>query len=1025
MKEVSCKVLDVFFRDLRKRRRPAEAFVRGVPYDLAHLTNRHERVDWDAFLTLMRNAGELWTDDELIALGGGFVSSPLMLPVTIVARLLFTPMDFYRWVNSPGSGGGNLLFTCVVPDTTELGPNRLRLTLRMREGYAPAREFFLVTQGGLAAMSRFLGYREAHVKLFLEPGGAHYDIEVPAGRAPLGLLRRAVSWPFTARRTARELKEAHAVTLERYMELEQARDQLERQARQLEMTEAISRLVHAGLDLGTTLDAIATSVCVVAGFGAARVTLSELRPGDETPVEAAHGEPEPDAVEVELALVLRGVPRGHLRVWLARDQRAHEARQLLESASHTIALAVDNALAYSALDAYRDELEDRVSTRTLELEAAHDDLAQTVEDLREAQSARDRIFANINHEIRTPLSLITLTMAHLRSLGLADNPAVTRAHEAIDQSVQRLLYLIDGLLLLAAGQEGKLEVRPVPCDVGHLVRRAVTSWAPAAEDARVGIHYRGPEHCTGVVDWSALDRVVANLVSNAVKFTPPDGRIEVTLTCDEAVLRVLVADTGVGIPEPHRERIFERFEQVRSVDGRAKRGSGVGLAIARELVVAHGGALTVRDNPGGGSIFEVTLPRHAAVSGDALAETVAAGVDELLARPEHILGSGFTVPEVVSIAPEGAPTVLIAEDDRDLLMTLSDLLSRHYRVLAGADGAAALRLAREHLPDLLVTDIDMPEMDGLALMRQFRELRGNRLAPVILLTAYGARDERVQGLEQGAVDYIVKPFDPDELMARIRAQLAIRDLALKLHESEKLASVGLLSAGLAHEIRNPANTVVNALPPLKELMPPEVFAPGSDTAELFEVLEASAQQIAKLSQVLLGFARPGDINRTVEPLAPIIDRAVAIIGAVLARVTFWREDTPGLRVACAPALLLQVLTNLLENAAHAAGQDGWVSLRAYVRDGRVRLEVSDSGPGVPAELRERIFEPFFTTKAPGQGTGLGLTTARRIVEQHHGSLRVLEGPTGTVFVIELPGVGEQAVPESPPAPAAARSRSTS
>jgi len=249
---------------------------------------------------------------------------------------------------------------------------------------------------------------------------------------------------------------------------------------------------------------------------------------------------------------------------------------------------------------------------------------------------------------------------------------------------------------------------------------------------------------------------------------------------------------------------------------------------------------------------------------------------------------------------------------------------------------------------------------------------------------------------------VVKPFDPRELLARVRAQFRMRELAVRLHRAEQLAGLGTLAAGLAHELRNPANGIVNALQPLRRLLPQESLARGMPAGDLFDVITACADQVAFLSRQLLGFRNR---DRSIEPrtvdLADLVHRAVFLAQDALRGIDV-REHLDAAPIRCAPPLLVQVLTNLVENAGHAAGQGGWVEIEARVRRGAVVVEVADSGPGVPVALRDRVFEPFFTTKPPGLGTGLGLPLARDIVHRHGGVLEIRERGERPVFVVELP-----------------------
>jgi two-component system, NtrC family, sensor histidine kinase HydH len=261
---------------------------------------------------------------------------------------------------------------------------------------------------------------------------------------------------------------------------------------------------------------------------------------------------------------------------------------------------------------------------------------------------------------------------------------------------------------------------------------------------------------------------------------------------------------------------------------------------------------------------------------------------------------------------------------------------------------------------------------------------------------------RLAGLAAGAVDYVTKPFDGRELLARVRSQLQMRELAVRLQRAEQLSALGTLSSGLAHELRNPANAIVNAVAPLKALLPADLASEASPVGQLVSVLAECAEQVAFLSRQLLGFRRGGALELRRVALAELVGRAITLAQPTLSGVAV--HDRTGLDepIRCAPPLLTQVLTNLIENAAYAAGAGGWIEITAAVHDDRIWIEVADSGPGVPAALRDRVFEPFFTTKPPGVGTGLGLPLARDIVHRHGGVLEVRERGPRSVFVVDLP-----------------------
>jgi signal transduction histidine kinase len=295
----------------------------------------------------------------------------------------------------------------------------------------------------------------------------------------------------------------------------------------------------------------------------------------------------------------------------------------------------------------------------------------------------------------------------------------------------------------------------------------------------------------------------------------------------------------------------------------------------------------------------------------------------------------------------------------------------------------------------------MPGINGIELSRRFREITGDRLAPIIVLSAMLDLGTRTAGLEAGAVDYITKPFEPLELRARIRAQFRMRELAVRLQRAEQLTAMGILTAGLAHELRNPANGIVNAVGPLADLLPRDLVRPETGVGQLIEVLTSCADQIGFLSRQLLGF-RKGVVELDLRqiPVRELVQRAVSLAHPGSVEL---RTDTPCDGVLkCAPPLLMQVLTNLLENAVYAAGPGGWVQIHTSANGSNFTVEVSDSGAGVPLQLRERVFEPFFTTKPSGIGTGLGLSLARDIVHRHGGILEIRDRGTHACFVVELP-----------------------
>ena len=773
---------------------------------------------------------------------------------------------------------------------------------------------------------------------------------------------------------------------------------LARQAQRLEVAYSLIQALQNELALDRVLDGMAESFVDTAGFTAARIVIDTRIENLHLHHESNFGFPA-DATYVRTTPVfIRGMEIGTITTWSPSQQALEEHSELLEFVLPTLFMGIDHAVSFAEVLDYRATLEQRVEQRTAELAEANAQLTKTYAELRDAKAARDRFFANINHEIRTPLTLIQLAVEHISRSGEGLSPGSREQLEDIGAGTRRLLHLVNSLLLLAAGDEGKLRITPRNLDIARSISRLVRGWSTAAERGGITLAYAGPTDSAACVDETALETIVGNFVSNAVKFTPREGRITVSLDASADTLAIEVRDTGPGIDPELAPRLFGRFERAKTAAEGGVRGSGIGLSLTKELVDAQGGSIEVitHGDPTGTS-FVVRVPRYQRTLSLLPADEPRDTVIEAAPAPPAEKPSAQAHDVQASES-----TILLAEDDPALQRHVAGILSEHYRVIVASNGRQALELAREHSPDMLVTDLEMPEMNGIELTREFLALGGARLSPVLIVSAHGGLGQRLAGFDAGAVDYVVKPFSADELLARIRSQLALRKLALRLHETEKFAALGVMSAGLAHEMRNPANAIVNALGPLYQLLPEAQRKPDAPGAQLYAVVKTASTHMRELCRNILQFSRNETLAKRPEDLRALVHRAKLVLEQPLAGRRLVENIAVDHRVACAGPLIEQILINLLDNAAYAAGEGGTIELTVREDSARVVVEVSDSGPGVPPHLQERIFEPFFTTKPVGEGTGLGLSVSRRIALNHGGDLRVVRSDRGTAFRLELP-----------------------
>jgi signal transduction histidine kinase/ligand-binding sensor domain-containing protein/DNA-binding response OmpR family regulator len=435
-------------------------------------------------------------------------------------------------------------------------------------------------------------------------------------------------------------------------------------------------------------------------------------------------------------------------------------------------------------------------------------IARQAEKLRELDDLKSQFFANVSHELRTPL---TLTLGPLQDA--LDGRFGPLSEDLADQiqvalsNAQRLLGLVDQLLDVARLSAGRLRLRLRRGDAAAAVRLRVEAFLPLAERRGIELSLAAPaEPVAAWFDEVQIEKVFDNLLGNALKFTPRGGGVEVTVAPvtaavppgDEPVdlVEIGVRDNGPGIPADQLDRIFERFYQVEATTERRWPGAGIGLALARQLAELHGGALTVESAEGEGARFTVTLRRDraqlpAAFLDEILDETRDEAPRQRERRPAGIPALPSETPDE-PMRPHGLEdfdretdrtTVLVVDDHPDVRAYVRRHLEPDYRVVEAADGAEGLKQARRFVPDLVISDVMMPGMDGSALLRALREDPELEFIPVVLLTAKASAESRVQGFREGVDDYLVKPFDPRELKARADNLIASRKRLLARFET--------------------------------------------------------------------------------------------------------------------------------------------------------------------------------------------------------------------------------------------------
>ncbi|XWV18640.1 MAG: response regulator [Gemmatimonas sp.] len=430
------------------------------------------------------------------------------------------------------------------------------------------------------------------------------------------------------------------------------------------------------------------------------------------------------------------------------------------------------------------ELESVVADRSGTLRQREQELARQntlleaqARQLQALDTAKTRFFANVSHELRTPLTLTIGPLEDLQARGGRDAQEERWIEIALRNS-RRLLRLVNQILDVAKLEAGQMELRPRPLDLSLFVRGIIGAFASVAERKQITLTLEAPHVLKGMFDADAIEKVLTNLLSNAVKFTPNGGavrlKIDRSIVNEQAAVTIRVIDTGPGIPAAQLALVFERFYQVDETDARLQAGTGIGLALVKELVELHGGRITADSDPRG-TMFTLEIPYG--VVDDAPAHAPRAdqvtGPSRIPLRPTLAQPIGFDGDDGVDDSDD-VPTMLVVDDSDDLRAYIRDHFQKQYRVLEAHDGAEGLAVAQRELPDIVVSDVMMPGTDGFSLVRALRDSPETDFLAIVLLTAQAEDEKRLTGLKIGADDYLVKPFDMRELDVRVANLIAAR-----------------------------------------------------------------------------------------------------------------------------------------------------------------------------------------------------------------------------------------------------------
>lgn len=388
------------------------------------------------------------------------------------------------------------------------------------------------------------------------------------------------------------------------------------------------------------------------------------------------------------------------------------------------------------------------------------------ERLAELDGLKNRFFANISHEFRTPLTLILSPLQDILKTTPNDP-----TFKSMKQNAERLLSLINQLLELSKLEGGNVSANPMPTNVVQFFRYLFSSFESLAQNRQILFQYeQSHEHWPGLIDTDKVEKITTNLLSNAFKFTPDHGRIQVRVNYTEGQIQLKVQDFGIGIASQQLPHIFDRFYQADNQDNRHYEGTGIGLALVKELVNVLKGSISVESQLNQGTTFVVTLPCPSPEATSLLhyEEPLSA----LALTPQTSTEAPSHSARDASESSEGL--LLLVEDNQDLRSYIRKQFEQSYRVVEAKDGQEGIERAIELVPDLVICDLMMPRLDGLSFCKLLKSNEITSHIPVIMLTAKASLENRLEGLELGADDYLAKPFDSAELQVRVRNLIQIR-----------------------------------------------------------------------------------------------------------------------------------------------------------------------------------------------------------------------------------------------------------
>lgn len=653
-------------------------------------------------------------------------------------------------------------------------------------------------------------------------------------------------------------------------------------------------------------------------------------------------------------------------------------------------------------------VEHTVTLRTQDLQRAN-------EELRSLEKMKARFFANISHDFKTP---IAIAFGHIEE---AKHSAIETAKQALtsaEKALNSLQGMVGDILDMVKGESGTFQLKWETVSIAKILKAWAAPYEVLCRKKGLTLQYAIAvnDSLSVPIDISKIERVFANLMLNALKFTD-EGSVTVGVRTDDSRIYLEVTDTGPGILEKERERIFDRYYQGFDTSLRDHGGSGIGLSFVKEVVSAHNGQVWVEPVPEGGSRFVVSLPLSQDVE---ITGTYIVTDSDVRAMPlKGSLDVPYPESSPLNHRPD-SPSLLLVEDNPEVAQVIVNAM-HGYNIYFAKDGIEGLEHLAKRNIHCILSDIMMPRMDGKEFLIEVKKNDRWKVIPFICLTSMSETEHMVECLNLGANNYVTKPFHQEVLRSTVATLIENSLFRDQLVAKEKMASLGLLSAGLAHEIRNPVHSAKNLMEGLRreferlggiDFSSPEQALKELETiarkSELVQAAFVDAQncvsRIHNITEAIGSYSTGSSKLDDLDLVAAVRQELSMVEGKRKEKAVtiFFPNDQP-IIVQAFPSIH-QAILNVIDNAIDVASAGGGqVHIKVIETKDEAHIHVTDNGVGIPLDQQPYIFDAFYTAKPDRRGTGLGLYITRAIIEyQHLGTIGLhSEEGQGSTFIINL------------------------